>query len=281
MKRLAVFVSGAGSTLDNLCEASKQGTLQAGVQSVLCNRLGAKAGEVCKKHGLVLCTIEKHSFGTTKHWSGKLYEWATFCRPDLIILAGFDQRLYVPEQYQGRILNIHPSLLPKYGGKGMYGLKVHQAVLDNGEEYTGCTVHVVDNLYDHGIILGQMKVRVRPDDTPQSLQRRVQEAERILYPLVINHYDPPSLKGHVTTMNFAKYLPQHWRDWINDNKGGRLSAHDFTGDVVLIDFEDGSTIRFNYAFYVEDEEHDEICVFTEHCGYHVFSRRGIRYRRLK
>jgi phosphoribosylglycinamide formyltransferase-1 len=289
-KRLAVFVSGAGTTLDALCEATKSGKLNATIEVVISNRLGIKAGEVAKKHGVVYCQIPRQgggrsdpfdAYGTTRKWSEALYSWANFSKPDLIILAGFDQRIYVPQEWQGRILNTHPSLLPKYGGKGMYGSKVHEAVLEGDERYTGCTVHVVDNLYDHGVILAQSRVPIFGDDTPKTVQDRVQRAERQMYPLVINDYDPKRLLGMVETMNHGKYLPQHWKDWIADNKGGRLSASDFDGSVVLIDFEDGSHMRYNYAFYVVSEEHEELAVFTEHCGYYVFPIRGLKYRRLK
>ncbi len=78
-----------------------------------------------------------------------------------------------------------------------------------------------------------------------------------------------------------KYLPQHWRNWIVENKYGKLMVCDFDGSVVLIDFEDGSSARFNYAFYVVSEEHKELAVFTEHCGYYVFPLRGLKYTKLK
>jgi phosphoribosylglycinamide formyltransferase-1 len=289
-KRLAVFVSGAGTTLDALCEATKSGKLNATIDVVISNRLGIKAGEVAKKHGVVYCQIPRQgggskdpfdAYGSTRKWSEALYTWAEFSRPDLIILAGFDQRIYVPQEWQGRILNTHPSLLPKFGGKGMYGTKVHEAVFESGELFTGCTVHVVDNLYDHGVILAQSRVPVLPNDTPKTIQDRVQKAEREMYPLVINDYEPKRMLGAVATMNHGKYLPLHWHEWLADNKGGRLSASDFDGSVVIVDFEDGSSMRFNYAFYVVSEEHEELAVFTEHCGYYVFPIRGLKYRKLK
>lgn len=197
-KKLGVFVSGAGTTLDNLCEAIKNGTLDAEIVTVVSNRVGIGACDICKKHGLIICQIPRKgggktdpfdAYGSTEAWSAKLYDWTDFSRPELIILAGFDQKLHVPDRFAGRILNIHPALLPKYGGKGMYGLRVHEAVLAAKEEWTGCTVHVVDNEYDHGLILAQSRVRVSPDDTPETLQKRVQEAERKLLPAVINSYD--------------------------------------------------------------------------------------------
>jgi phosphoribosylglycinamide formyltransferase-1 len=94
----------------------------------------------------------------------------------------------VPPRWEGRILNIHPGLLPAYGGPGMWGMHVHRAVLAAGESESGCTVHLVDNLYDHGRILAQAKVPVLPDDTPETLQRRVYEQEMRLYPLAVAEF---------------------------------------------------------------------------------------------
>lgn len=195
-KRIAVFVSGLGTTLDALCEAEKSGELNATVVAVISNHCGIKAGEVAKKHGLLYAQIPRKGIGgdaykSTEVWSDMLYFWANGLgvSPDLIVLAGFSQKLFVPQAWEGRILNIHPSLLPAYGGKGMFGINVHKAVLKAGEKYSGCSVHVVDNIYDNGPILGQMRVPVLNDDTPDSLQERVKAAEKILYPQIINGYE--------------------------------------------------------------------------------------------
>jgi len=204
--QLAVLVSGRGTTLDNLAVCCAAGTLNAEIAVVFSNRLHAGGLEIAKKHGIVpwICTKkygpEKDPIGshTTEEWSHKIFnEILSFSRPDLVVLAGFDQLLRIPDNYLNRVVNIHPSLLPKYGGKGMYGLHVHKAVIDNEEKVSGCTVHVVDNEYDHGTIISQKEVPVLPDDTPESLQARVQEAERELYPLAIQEYLPKAvlLKG--------------------------------------------------------------------------------------
>jgi phosphoribosylglycinamide formyltransferase 1 len=120
----------------------------------------------------------------TEALNTKLSEW----NPDLIVLAGYMVRL--PEdiirKYPKRIINIHPSLLPKYGGKGYYGLKVHQAVLESGDQVTGCSVHYVNEIYDDGPVIEQIKVPVLPGDTPQSLSERVLKEEHKLLPAVIN-----------------------------------------------------------------------------------------------
>lgn len=188
-KRLVVFVSGMGTTLEALCEASETGKLKASITAVISNHCGVKAGEVAKKHNLLYAMIPSKNTNC-ENWSNTLYAFAEgLGKPDLIILAGFSQKLFVPPEWTGKILNIHPSLLPAYGGKGMFGLNVHKAVLAAKEKYTGCSVHVVDNDYDNGPILAQIKVPVLDGDTPERLQDRVQMAERLLYPQVINNYE--------------------------------------------------------------------------------------------
>jgi phosphoribosylglycinamide formyltransferase 1 len=108
---------------------------------------------------------------------------------DVICLAGYMRLLptEVVRRFRGRILNIHPALLPSFGGKGMYGMNVHRAVVEAGESWSGATVHFVDERYDEGAIVGQLRVPVQPDDTPESLQARVLDVEHLLYPTVVDH----------------------------------------------------------------------------------------------
>ncbi len=112
-----------------------------------------------------------------------LEEW----KPDLIVLAGYMKKIpdIIIKKYANRIINIHPSLLPKYGGKGYFGMNVHKAVIENGEKESGCTVHVVTNEYDSGPVLEQTRVPVFPDDTPEALQKRILVQEHLLLPKVI------------------------------------------------------------------------------------------------
>lgn len=104
----------------------------------------------------------------------------------LVALAGYTKKIVVPEDFNDKIVNIHPSLLPSFGGKGMYGINVHKKVIESGVKVTGCTVHFVNNEYDKGTILAQNPVPVKPDDTPEVLQERVKLEERKLYPSVIH-----------------------------------------------------------------------------------------------
>lgn len=187
LPNLCILVSGQGTTLDNLCQQCEDGGLQANINCVISNRHDIGAREIAKKWDITYFAIPRSGMSIRK-WSKSIFGIATFYKPDLFILAGFDQKIHVARKHHNRILNIHPSLLPDFGGKGMYGLKVHRSVLDAGAAKTGCTVHVVTNAYDRGPVVAQNKVPVMEDDTPEILQARVQESERELYPKAIQEY---------------------------------------------------------------------------------------------
>ncbi len=187
LPNLCVLVSGRGTTLDNLCQQCEDGGLQANVNCIIANRHDIAAKEVARKWDITYFTIPRSGMSIRK-WSKALFGIAKFYKPDLFVLAGFDQKIHVARKYRNRILNIHPSLLPDFGGKGMYGLKVHRGVLDAGKAKTGCTVHVVTNAYDRGPVVAQDEVPVMEDDTPETLQARVQDVERKLYPKAIQEY---------------------------------------------------------------------------------------------
>jgi phosphoribosylglycinamide formyltransferase 1 len=196
MKKLAVLVSGSGTTLAALADACKGGKLQAEIYVVISNKEKVGASQIATKHNLVpYVEISRmagrkdqrfDAFGSYQAHSDRILWYARGC--DLVVCAGYLGKLHVTPEWEGRILNIHPSLLPKYGGKGMYGHHVHQAVLDAKEEWTGCTVHIVDNEYDHGPILAQQRVRVNPNDTPETLAAAVQAKEREVYWEAIQSY---------------------------------------------------------------------------------------------
>jgi len=185
---LAVFVSGEGTTLDHLCQCCADGLLNAKINCVVSNskeKIGAEA--VARKWDITYFSIPR-SGTNIRRWSKSLLGITRFYSPELIILAGFTQKLHVPWGFRGRILNIHPSLLPEFGGKGMYGLRVHRAVLEAEKTVTGCTVHVVTNRIDQGRIIAQREVSVLENDTVDSLQERVKAAEKELYPIAIQEY---------------------------------------------------------------------------------------------
>lgn len=182
MKRLAFFVSGGGGNALNLLKACREGRVPA--EPVLAVGSSPKAAglERLRAEGLEGLLVERKAFDSDEAFSEACYRACEDAQVDVICLAGWLKKLSVPSRWEGRILNIHPALLPAYGGPGMYGMHVHRAVVAAGEAESGATVHLVDEHYDHGRILAQARVPVLPGDTPEDLQKRVYAAEMDLYP---------------------------------------------------------------------------------------------------
>lgn len=191
MTRLAFFVSGTGGNALNLLKACREGRVPA--EPVLAIASSPKAAGLgrLQAEGLEGRVVERKAFETDEAFSGACYAACDAAGVDLICLAGWLKKLSIPPRWEGRILNIHPSLLPRFGGPGMYGMHVHRAVLAAGEPESGATVHLVDEVYDHGRILAQARVPVLPGDTPEALQARVYAAEMDLYPRALADF----LKG--------------------------------------------------------------------------------------
>ena len=184
MKRIAVFVSGGGTNLQALMDAQAAGELGGGqIVLVLASNAKAYAIERAKQAGIPWVVVSKKACGSEEEFDARMIGPLREHHIDLVVLAGYLSYVScsVLREYEGRILNIHPSLIPSFCGKGFYGLKVHQAVLAAGVKVTGATVHFVNEIYDGGAILLQRAVEVLPEDTPESLQLRVmQQAEWIL-----------------------------------------------------------------------------------------------------
>lgn len=180
-KRVAVGVSGGGRSLENFLKSPETAFRIAGV---IASRPDCRAVEIAKKSGLPLFVGD---FGAAKRseTAAALYDWLGAERIDWIALAGFLKIFPVRPDWATRVVNIHPALLPKFGGKGMYGDHVHAAVLESGEKKSGATVHYVDERYDEGKIIAQVEVDVRADDTVDTLAARVFEAECRLYPRIL------------------------------------------------------------------------------------------------
>lgn len=183
---IAVLVSGTGRSLANLFEHIDAGRLPCRVGLVLSDRPGVRALDIAREHDVPTRVLEWGGHGGDVDACGR----AAFdaieehgCR--LVVLAGFLRLLRIPPAWEGRVLNVHPSLLPAFGGKGYYGHRVHGAVLARGVQFTGCTVHLVDDEYDHGRIILQRCIPVLPDDTPDSLAARVFEEEKRALPEAI------------------------------------------------------------------------------------------------
>lgn len=184
--QLAVLVSGSGTTLQNLIDRIKDQSLNARIAVVVASRPGIKGIERAASAGLRCELIEaKKYLSPTQFQRDVIKSWRK-AGAELICLAGWLSLLDIPMEYAGRVMNIHPALLPSFGGKGMYGPRVHQAVLDAGCKISGCTVHFVDGDYDSGPIILQRPCPVQENDTPESLAARVFEEEKIAYPQAIS-----------------------------------------------------------------------------------------------
>jgi phosphoribosylglycinamide formyltransferase 1 len=182
--RIAVFASHGGSNLQALIDGCRSGMIAGEIVLVLCNNRKAYALERAVNHQIETLVISNSDFDNETDYVEALKQHLSSRGVQLICLAGYMKRIPtdVIRTYHNRILNIHPALLPKFGGKGMYGIHVHEAVLAAGEQETGVTIHLVDEVYDNGRILAQQRLTVRSDDTPESLQLRVLTIEHSLYP---------------------------------------------------------------------------------------------------
>lgn len=188
MVNIAVLASGRGSNLQAIINAIESGKIKNGqIKIVISDREDAYALKRAKKHNIKAVFIDPKNFPNQQLFEKEILNYLKKEKIDLVLLAGF-MRILSPEfvrEYPNRIMNIHPSLLPAFGGKGFYGLKVHQAVLDAGVKYTGCTVHFVTEECDKGPIILQEVVKVKDNDTPETLARRVLRYEHKIYPAAV------------------------------------------------------------------------------------------------
>jgi len=183
--RLAVLLSGGGTTLLNLHDRINAGSLHAQIACVVTSNNTCKGIERAKAIGLPVHVLARKQYPDKHAFSDAVFKACRDAQADLICLAGFLSLLVIPDDYEGRVLNIHPALLPKFGGQGMYGHHVHEAVLAANETTTGCTVHYSDNTYDTGPIILQKSCPVLPNDTADTLCQRVFELECDAYPQAI------------------------------------------------------------------------------------------------
>lgn len=183
--RLAVLLSGSGTTLQNLMDRIANGTLAAEIRCVIGSRRSAYGLERARTQGIPALALPRSDYPDNASFNRVVWEEIREYEADLVVLAGFMLLLDVPRDYTHRIMNMHPALIPAFCGQGMYGHHVHEAVLQYGAKVTGATVHFVDDQYDHGPIILQDTVPVLDNDTPDSLAGRVQELERSLYPRAI------------------------------------------------------------------------------------------------
>ena len=192
--KLAVLVSGSGTTLQNLLDEIAAGRLNAEVRVVIASRPGIKGLERAAAAKVMNFIVDRSAYEECAAFSEAVFSLCDDAEVDLICLGGWLCLLDVPERYAGRVLNIHPALLPNFGGKGMYGRRVHQAVIDHGCKISGCTVHFVDATYDNGPIILQRACPVLEDDTADSLAHRVFEEEKTAYADALRLYQAGRLR---------------------------------------------------------------------------------------
>jgi len=182
---LAVLVSGSGTTLQNLIDRIASCELDANIRLVIGSKPDLLGLRRATQANLRTEIVDRRIYSDCSDFSQKVFSLCGGAKVNLICLAGWLCLLQIPSEFEGRIMNIHPSLLPSFGGPGMFGRRVHQAVLDYGCKVSGCTVHFVDATYDTGPIILQRTCPVLEDDTSEALARRVGEQERIAYPEAI------------------------------------------------------------------------------------------------
>ena len=185
--KLGVLASGGGSNLQSIIDRSLDGSLGAEVVVVISNNSGAGALARARTHEIPNVHISTATEGSREGEDRRIADELVRRSVDLVVLAGYMKRVgpVVLDAFRGRIINIHPALLPRFGGEGMYGMRVHEAVIAAHETESGPTVHIVDERYDHGRILAQKKVPVLPGDTPETLQKRVLTVEHEIFPETI------------------------------------------------------------------------------------------------
>jgi phosphoribosylglycinamide formyltransferase 1 len=182
--RLGFLASHVGSNLQAIIDACHAGRLAADLRVVICNSSQAQVLERARDAGIPTCHLSSHTHPSEEALDDAILETLREHEVNLIVLAGYMRKLgpRTLAHYQGRVLNIHPALLPKFGGPGMYGARVHEAVIAAKEKESGATIHLVTEEYDQGPTVAQSRIPVLPNDTAESLAVRVLEVEHALYP---------------------------------------------------------------------------------------------------
>lgn len=183
--KVAVLISGGGRTLKNLLDLVAEENLPLDIRLVISSSAKAGGLEYARDANIESAVLLRGAFASDTEYGNAIFSACRSAEVDYVVMAGFLKFAPVPEDFINRVVNIHPALLPAFGGAGMYGNRVHQAVLDYGAKITGCTVHFVDNQYDHGPVIWQQPVPVFDDDTVESLAARVFTAEKEAYPHVL------------------------------------------------------------------------------------------------
>jgi phosphoribosylglycinamide formyltransferase-1 len=182
---LAVLISGGGTTLRNLINKIASGDLSAEIRLVVSSNRRARGLEYAEQAAIPTRIVERQASSNDADFSAAIFGPCRDVGVDLVAMGGFLKHVLIPDDFANRVLNIHPALIPAFCGPGFYGQRVHEAVLDYGAKISGCTVHFVDNQYDHGPIVLQRTVAVLDDDTPDSLAERIFAEECLAFPEAI------------------------------------------------------------------------------------------------
>lgn len=182
---IAVFLSGSGRTLANLIRHRDQHDLPIDIRLVIGSKPGLRGLEIAASDGIETRVVRKSEHADDLDYSNAMFDPVRDRGATHVVMAGFLKHVLIPDDFHNRVINIHPSLLPAFGGKGMYGNRVHQAAIDRGVRISGCTVHFVDNHYDNGPILWQRSCPVQPGDSADELAARVFQQECVALPEAI------------------------------------------------------------------------------------------------
>lgn len=180
--RVAVLISGGGTTLRNLLDKIAADTLDVQIVLVVSSNPTAAGLRFAESAGIPAEVFERRAFESEESFSQAVFDACRAAAVDIVVMGGFLKHVLIPAEFENRVVNIHPALIPSFCGHGFYGHRVHEAVLAAGAQTSGCTVHFVDNVYDHGPIILQRSVPVLAGDTPDTLAARVFDAECEAYP---------------------------------------------------------------------------------------------------
>ena len=185
---IVVMISGGGTTLRNLIEVQRRGELDVEFCGVISNRSQITGVQIAHDSGIDVAVFPRKKYGSDQIYSDIVFNQVRQWGAQLVVMGGFLQHILIPNDFALRTINIHPSLIPSFSGHGFYGQHVHEAAIEYGVKLSGCTVHFVDNQFDHGPVIAQKSCPVTADDTWQTLQKRVFQLECELLPEVIQHF---------------------------------------------------------------------------------------------
>ncbi len=202
MIKIAVWISGGGTTLSNILECVSKGMLEVEVCLVVSSNAEVAGVEIARTAGIEIQVVTRRQFHSPDEYRDEMFRRSRELAVHYVVMAGFLKHVLIPSDFTNRVVNIHPSLIPAFCGKGMYGNRVHQAVVDSGVMLSGCTIHFVDNEFDHGPIIYQQTVQVVAGDCAEDVRQRVFVAECEAYPKVLRWLSAGriSVNGSVVTV---------------------------------------------------------------------------------